>query len=687
MFDLQRFDLSDSKITTGDNKSVFSCEVNGATKYGTAADFTTDNIGSATKITLLEDFTAPGHAEITISSNCTLDLAGKTLTLTGDTFPAGTKFNAGETVTNLGNAFTVADGKTCTLSAKFVVADGTTFTLIDSGKNGQIVNDDSVGSTNNWPSYAQSVVHVGTSTGENAKFIMNSGTIKAGDNGVNIKKKGVAIMNGGTIISGNPDAYAEGSTIKTSGNSCVFPLSDCVGSEDNYNFVMTGGTLITHSENRATIQSQGNSLAYIKLEGGEIIREYTPLVLPPAAIYASYVGKIVVSGTAHISSVTTGIEIRMGELEITGGTIESTADNYTLYPFNSGETNTGSAVSVDQHNSQRKITVNISGGELLGPVALSTANPQKNLDFGKPAETVSPKSGGEIVNGKLVVGTVSINITGGTFKSTSTDTERKITTREENYTDKNGKTEPVKKYTFIGKNAIFNADDRLDISISGATIEGDLATITDSRDIETIAKPRTSPNGGYTVGDNITYVGVSTTTPKDYNNLISYTLDESGDGIVIPEGWNYFDGWKGYVKDKDGFSKIALYVDDDDISLDDLKYDSVGRTFAISKGIKAQWSGQFAHGGGSYYLAELDYNNDATAVTVSSETAGAMISGGILSNKVKKIDATDNNVALAIQGNSLDNIIMDGKGNDSLAGGGGKNIFVYSAGEDIILDY
>ena len=95
--------------------------------------------------------------------------------------------------------------------------------------------------------------------------------------------------------------------------------------------------------------------------------------------------------------------------------------------------------------------VTISGGEISSPVALSVANPQKNGTFSD------------------FIGTVSINITGGTFTSTSKDSERKII-REKVDFNYNGKDETVIKYAFTGKNAIFNADDRVDISISNATI-------------------------------------------------------------------------------------------------------------------------------------------------------------------------------------------------------------------------
>ena len=614
--------MGEQIVSDGENKSVFSCEVDGITKYGTAADFTTENIGSATKITLLDNFTAPDNAEIKIASDCTLDLAGKILTT----------------------------------KTQIIVDDGVTLTLNDSKDGGQIINDIAPPASN-FSSTCKAAVKVGSSTGANAQFIMNGGNITAGDNGVNLSGTAKVTVNGGTI-----EAY---------GNSCVYFLNKSVGSVLD----MTGGTLITYSENRAAIQCNSGSLSDINLSGGKVIRTETPLPLPPAAIYAPRVRKITISGTAELTSVTTGIEIRAGDLEMTGGKVTSTAEKYTLYPFGSGETNTGSAISVDQHNSKLDINVKISGGELSGPVALSTANPQKNGAFGSP-------------NGSSKVGTVSIEITGGTFISTSKDTERKIIPKEVQYT-LNGVPQTVTQYTFTGKNAIFNAEDRLDVSISNATIDGDLATITDSRGIDTIAQPRTSPNGGYTVADDVTLVGISA-TPKDYSNLISYTLDESGNGVVIPEGWNYLDGWKGMINDKDGFSKIALYVDDAKVSLKDLKYDPVNRVFATAKGIKAEWSGQFASGGGSYYLADFVYDKDATAVTVSSDTAGAVIRGGnsgILKDTVKKIEVDNNSVALAIVGNSLDNTILDGGGNDSLTGGGGADIFIYRAGEDLITDY
>lgn len=144
---------------------VFSYKVGNETKQGTAADFTTEKIGSATEITLLDNFTAPSDADIIISSNCTLDLAGKIITT----------------------------------KKQIVVDDGAALTLKDSGKDGQIINDIKPPATG-FADNCKAAIQVGKDTGENSSFVMESGTIKAGDKGITIKGKAVAEVNDGIII-------------------------------------------------------------------------------------------------------------------------------------------------------------------------------------------------------------------------------------------------------------------------------------------------------------------------------------------------------------------------------------------------------------------------------------------------------------------------------------------------------
>ena len=119
-------------------------------------------------------------------------------------------------------------GKTLTTKDQIIVGDGVTFTLNDStdgDKTGQIFNDIAA-TLVDFGSKCKAAIQVGTTTGENANFIMNGGNIIAGDNGININGRGVAIVNDGRI-----EAY---------GNSCVF-TSDCTGSDDHFNFEMNGG--------------------------------------------------------------------------------------------------------------------------------------------------------------------------------------------------------------------------------------------------------------------------------------------------------------------------------------------------------------------------------------------------------------------------------------------------------------
>ena len=60
VFDLQRFDLSNSQA----NDSVFSVTKGGTTQYGTASDFTTENLSNATNITVLQSFEMTSAVDI-----------------------------------------------------------------------------------------------------------------------------------------------------------------------------------------------------------------------------------------------------------------------------------------------------------------------------------------------------------------------------------------------------------------------------------------------------------------------------------------------------------------------------------------------------------------------------------------------------------------------------------------------
>ncbi|MBQ7604484.1 MAG: InlB B-repeat-containing protein [Clostridia bacterium] len=73
----------------------------------------------------------------------------------------------------------------------------------------------------------------------------------------------------------------------------------------------------------------------------------------------------------------TGIEVRAGNLNVTGGTIIGHGE-VAVNANGSGTTTTGAGIAIAQHTTALDIGVNIEGGEIIGPVALNIANPEGN---------------------------------------------------------------------------------------------------------------------------------------------------------------------------------------------------------------------------------------------------------------------------------------------------------------------
>lgn len=95
----------------------------------------------------------------------------------------------------------------------------------------------------------------------------------------------------------------------------------------------------------------------------------------------------------------TGVEIRAGKMNITGGTIVATGDSTTVGPNGNGPTTIGAGVAVAQHTTKLPIEVTISGGTIKGATALKQSNPESNDE-----ESVAK---------------VEISVTDGTFEATS----------------------------------------------------------------------------------------------------------------------------------------------------------------------------------------------------------------------------------------------------------------------------
>ena len=93
------------------------------------------------------------------------------------------------------------------------------------------------------------------------------------------------------------------------------------------------------------------------------------------AIYWPQRGNLYIKG-GNISG-DTGVEVRSGEVVITGGSIKATG-TYSLTANGSGSTTTGVALAICQHSTKLPIVCRITGGIFNGEKAFLEANPQNN---------------------------------------------------------------------------------------------------------------------------------------------------------------------------------------------------------------------------------------------------------------------------------------------------------------------
>ena len=98
-----------------------------------------------------------------------------------------------------------------------------------------------------------------------------------------------------------------------------------------------------------------------------------------------------------------GVEIRAGVLNINGGTITSTGDEYMVTSNPGGPTTTGAALAVAEHTTNQGVTVNINGGTITnvaGGKAISVDNPE---------EKEEAKGANVSVNGGTISGDVKVD--------------------------------------------------------------------------------------------------------------------------------------------------------------------------------------------------------------------------------------------------------------------------------------
>lgn len=222
--------------------------------------------------------------------------------------------------------------------------------------------------------------------------------------GIVTGSKGSVVMKGGTlevpeygIYTTNDDtgAYAalQGGVIKAAYGICAIGN----GTPHSARIEVSGGEIQAGVFGFATNGSTGSGGVDFFMSGGDIksLSEDAPaLYLPAYYSTATVTGGTITGGT--------GIEIRAGELSVSGDARIFGTGPLISNPNGSGSTSSGAGIAVAQHATKQPIKVIVSdNAKIVGTIALHESNPQ-----GNPAEAI----------GKVV-----LEVKGGTAETTSPD--------------------------------------------------------------------------------------------------------------------------------------------------------------------------------------------------------------------------------------------------------------------------
>ena len=146
--------------------------------------------------------------------------------------------------------------------------------------------------------------------------------------------------------------------------------------------------LLTEDE-KIRVFVQRNYLC-LQISGGRIESEKA------AALYHAGKGTLTITGNPEFVGVT-GIEIRAGQMTMTGGTVTGNGVPLDTKPNGNGSTTVGAGIAIVQHTTKLELSVSISGGTINGYTGLYESNVQNNAD-----EDLQK---------------ITINVTGGTFQA------------------------------------------------------------------------------------------------------------------------------------------------------------------------------------------------------------------------------------------------------------------------------
>ena len=194
-----------------------------------------------------------------------------------------------------------------------------------------------------------------------------TGDIDQYDSSLEVKNgtlAGTVYVNGGTSGTNyNTFTLASGATIDSEFAIVLYQSSNntAFGSTIDINGTVNGVVWVMGNI------TDGNSV--VNVNSGATVKGDLGVALNGFATLNVYDG-------ATVEGSESGIEVRAGNLNVTGGNIKSTATEYTVTSNGSGTTTFGAAIAVAQHTTNLAINASVSGATLSGIKTISVADPQ-----------------------------------------------------------------------------------------------------------------------------------------------------------------------------------------------------------------------------------------------------------------------------------------------------------------------
>ena len=161
----------------------------------------------------------------------------------------------------------------------------------------------------------------------------------------------------------NEVTIGEGVTVE---NGCVAILSE----NDK---LTVAGTIIGGDDFAVATNGTTTKNANITIkEGAVLTSNETAMYLPGNE------GLVATVEGGSITGAKTGIEVRAGQLTVNGGTISTTAEEYSYTPNGNGTTTKGAAIAVVQHTTVLPTDVQVLGGTLEGTKTIAVVDAQSN---------------------------------------------------------------------------------------------------------------------------------------------------------------------------------------------------------------------------------------------------------------------------------------------------------------------